>query len=98
MTGPPPRSYTPIRRPGARVAWPPDDSWALTDLVAEIAFWRNYAALREFSGGPQPKPVFVPAQRGPRPHQDRFDALVDCAFGVYRLGRRPPGRPFRRAT
>lgn len=88
---PPPRSYTPIRRLGARAQWPPDDSWSIADLAAEMAFWRNYSALRSFSGPRRVPTVSVPS---PRPHQDRIDALTRSAFSIGRrhppTARRPP--------
>lgn len=88
---PPPRSYTPIRRAGVGKVWPPDDSWSIGDLVAELSFWRSYAALRQFAvPRDTPVPVQVPAQRDR--HDARWDHLVESAFKARRGGFPPSAR------
>lgn len=59
--------YIPIRRPGVRCSWPPDDTWTLADLVAEMQFWRTLSHLMPYTVNahtPVPAPPAIPAQRG----------------------------------
>lgn len=89
----PARHYKPLRRPGARQEWPPNDAWSLEDLVAEMQFWRTLAHLMPFtvdSRTPVPAPPTIPAQRS-SPHEDRWNAFVTTAYKTGRFGKPPHG-------
>lgn len=83
-------AYVPVTRPGARMPWPPSPNWSYHDLIAELSFQRNLAALHAFAVPvPRPTAVQIPAQR--RPHQDRWDAFLASSYGAARHGHPPYG-------
>ncbi|CAA9364567.1 MAG: hypothetical protein AVDCRST_MAG68-5055 [uncultured Gemmatimonadetes bacterium] len=72
-----------MRRPGVGKAWPPDDSWTIAELNAELAVWRTYAALRPYAVSTRrASAVSVPVQR--RPCDARWERLTEAAFRVHR--------------
>lgn len=71
------------------------EAMARADLTEQA--WRNFIALRRFSGDSwierarehrrralESPTVPIPAQR--RPHEDRWDAFVESSFGTARYG------------
>lgn len=85
------RSYAPIQRVGARRVWPPDDTWTVGELAAELQFWRNLAALGQFARSPIPElritpfvlplpPAAIPEQR--RSSDPRWDQFKRSALAA----------------